>query len=43
MSATNSYKVKLVLSIIEEHFGSVTKVNAQLQIIKTLLLQSDDE
>lgn len=26
MSATNSYKVKLVLSIIEEHFGSVTKV-----------------
>ena len=26
MSATNNYKVKLVLSIIEEHFGSITKV-----------------
>ena len=27
MSATNNYKVKLVLSIIEEHFGSITKVS----------------
>jgi hypothetical protein len=26
MSATNTYKAKLVLSIIEEHFGSITKV-----------------
>jgi hypothetical protein len=25
MSTTNSYKAKLVLSIIEEHFGSITK------------------
>jgi hypothetical protein len=26
MSATNNYKVKLVLSIIEEHFGRIAKV-----------------
>lgn len=34
MSATNSYKVKLVLSIIEEHFGSVTK-DVSIAVITT--------